>query len=178
MSEFEYLSVYLSIVFGLALTHVISGAVRSVYARTARGTHLVYSGVAVLMLILNWWVAFSWREQPHWSFDAFLALILWAMAHFVMAVALYPPRALDDDYERRTWWFLWAFTVVASLDIVVTGMLGDLSRPWYYLPVVLHWIGLSLLAIFVNTPSFHRFASWWFLASMVTWSLLVRRLLS
>ena len=157
---------------------MLSGAVQSVYAGTARGTHLVYSGVAVLFLILNWWVAFSWREQPQWSFDTFLALILWAMAHFVMAVALYPSGALDDDYERRTSWFLWALAVMASLDIVVTGMLGDLSQPWYYLPVVLHWIGLSLLAIFVNTPPLHRFTSWWFLTSMVIWSLVVRRLLS
>ncbi len=178
MSEFEYLSVYLSIVFGLALTHVLSGAVQSVYRGTAGETHLVYTGFFVLVLVLNWWVGFSWSDHSQWSFDAFLVLILWAMAHYVMAVAVYPPGAADDDYERRTSWFLWAFVVVASLDIAVTAMRGDLFRPWYYLPFVLHYIGLSLAAIFVNTPSFHRFASWWFLASILTWSLLVRRFLT
>ena len=178
MSEFEFLSVLISIVFGLALTHVLSGAVRSVYAGTSSEAHLVYAAFFIQVLILNWWVFFKWNKHAEWSFDTFLVLILWAMTHYVMAVSVYPPGASYNDHERRSCWFLWAFIATVLIDIAVTAIRGDLFRPWFYLPFVLHYIALSAIAIAANTPSVHRFVSWWFLSITVVWALLVRRLLS
>jgi hypothetical protein len=178
LSEFEFLSILISIVFGLALTHVLSGAVRSVYAGTASETHLVYAAFFIQVLILNWWVGFKWNTHAEWSFETFLILILWAMTHYVMAVTVYPPGSSDDDHDRRSWWFLWAFVAAVSMDIAVTAIRGDLFRPWYYLPFVLHYIALSVIAITINTPSVHRFVSWWFLSTIIVWAFLVRRLLS
>ena len=168
----------ISIIFGLALTHVLSGAVRSVYAGFSTETHLVYAAFFIQVLLLNWWVFFKWHTELEWSFDRFLILTLWAMTHYVMAVSVYPPGQAEVDDDRRSSWFLWAFIAVAFADITITSMRGDLFRPWFYLPFVLHYVVLSLVAITVNTPTIHRFTSWWFLSITVIWALVVRRLLS
>jgi hypothetical protein len=31
MSEFEYLAVFVSIIFGISVTHILAGAIRSIY---------------------------------------------------------------------------------------------------------------------------------------------------
>lgn len=43
MTEFEFLSVLISIIFGLGLTHVLTGSMRYIYARRATEARLVYS---------------------------------------------------------------------------------------------------------------------------------------
>lgn len=179
MSEFEYLAVFVSMIFGISVTHVLAGAIRSIYRSQIDETHFVLTGFFFLVLVLNWWVGFSWHSHAHWSFDEFLIIVIWAVSHYVASITLYPPRAAgtEQPFEYRRNWFLWAFAATATLDIIQTAARGELFTPWYYLPFVVHYIAGSLLAIAVDKPWLHRLIAWYFFLSMATWAFLVRRLL-
>lgn len=41
MSEFEYLAVFMSIIFGISTTHILSGVIRSIYRGQLDQTHFV-----------------------------------------------------------------------------------------------------------------------------------------
>ena len=179
MSEFEFLAVFVSIIFGLSLTHVLSGAMRSIYRKTSEQTHLVLTGFILMVLVLNWWITFAWSDQDIWSLDLFLLLITWAITHYVVAITLYPPDSPGGlGFEERRAWFFGAFVAVTISDIAQTAARGDLLSPWYYLPFVLHYAALSTVAIFIKHNLFHKLLAWYFLISIVTWSLIVRRFLA
>lgn len=179
MTEFEFLSVLISMIFGLGLTHVLAGTMRYIYAGRATEERTVYSLFALIVLVLNWWVIFTWRDHTQWSFDEFLVIVFWGISHYAIVITLYPPDEVGyTEFRTHRHWFLWAFVGMACLDIAQTAMRGDVFHPWYYLPFVGHYIALALLALFAKSPAVHRFASWWFLVSVVTWALIVRRFLS
>ena len=179
MNEFEYLAVIVSIIFGISLTHILAGAIRSIYQAQFDETHLVLTAFFFLVLILNWWTGFQWRDQVIWSFDLFLIIILWSVTHYVAAITLYPPQTAGIEYpiEYRRNWFLWAFIGIAGADILQTAARGDLLSPRIYLPYVLHYIVIVLFAIFVNKPGAHRWIAWYLLIVTAIWSFAVRRFL-
>ena len=92
MTEFDFLSVLVSIIFGLALTHVLSGQFRFVYHGKMTERHLLYTGWVFMVLVLNWWMLFTWHDFGPWSFDAFLLIVLWSLSFYILAIALYPPE--------------------------------------------------------------------------------------
>ena len=178
MSEFEFLSVLVSIIFGLGLTHILRGSVGQIFRHQALDLRLAYAGFFVIVLVLNWWVFFSWRNNEVWSFEIFLVLVLWAIAHYVVAITLYRPDDAASDSRFQLHLFLLAFVIAGLMDIVQTAMRGALFEPWYYLLFVGHYIALSGVAYFVKSETFHRVVSTWFLVSILCWALIVRRFLT
>jgi hypothetical protein len=179
MSEFEYLAVFISIIFGISLTHILAGTIRSFYLKNVQQSHLVWTLYILLVMILNWWTAYSWRDQQTWSFDLFMIIIVWSIAHYLTAITLYPPVVAGSDrrFEFRRNWFLWAFISIPLTDILQTAARGDIFSPWYYLPFVSHYALLALAAIFIQKPIFHRWLPWYFLVTLSIWSFVVRRFL-
>jgi hypothetical protein len=180
MSEFEYLAVFISIIFGIGLTRLLTGLFRSIYSGIYDHTRIVLTVYMFYAMLLNWWTAFSWQSEQVWSFDLFLIIILWSVAHYLAAVALYPPRVTvtDGQSEYRINWVLWALISIVFADILQTGMRGDVFSPWYYLPYALHYVVLYLIAIFLKKEKLYRWLVWYFLASVVVWSLVVRRFMT
>ncbi len=179
MSEFEYLAVFISIIFGISLTHILAGTIRSIYRNKAEESHLVWTLFILLVMILNWWTGYAWHDQQTWSFDLFMIIVFWSMAHYLVAITLYPPQAAgrEHPFEYRHNWFLWAWIGIVLSDVLQTAARGDVFSPWYYLPFVLHYVFLALIAIFLQKPALHRWLPWYFLVSMVVWSFVVRRFL-
>ena len=179
MSEFEFLSVFVSIIFGISVTHIMAGVMRSFYRGERDETILVLTAFLFLVLILNWWISYTWRDEPIWSFERFLIIIIWAVSHYVAAITLYPPLASGDEqpFAHRRHWFLWAFFGITITDMLQAWAKGELLDPWYYLPFVSHYAVLSLIGIALRKPSFYRWMAWYFLLSMTLWSFVVRRFL-
>ena len=177
MSEFEYLAVFVSIIFGISVTHILAGVIRSIYRGQLDQTHFVLTAFFFLVLILNWWTGFSWHNQQLWSFDLFIIIVIWSVTHYLAAITLYPPEsaAIEHPFEYRRNWFLWAFVGIVATDILQTAARGDLFTPWTYLPFVLHYVVISLLAIFINKPGLHRWIAWYLLTVTASWSFVVRR---
>jgi hypothetical protein len=178
MSEFEFLSVLVSIIFGFGLTHILRGSVSQDFRTKALDLRLAYAGFFVVVLVLNWWVFFSWRNNEAWSFEVFLVLVLWAICHYAVAITLYRPDDRESDSRFEMHLFLLAFVVTGLFDILQTAMRGTLFEPWYYLPFVGQYIVLSGAGYFIRSAAFHRFLSTWFLVSILCWALIVRRFLA
>jgi len=180
MSEFEYLAVFMSIIFGISTTHMLSGVIRSVYRGQVNHTHFVLTAFFFLVLILNWWTGFYWAKNEVWHFGHFMIIVIWSMTHYVGAITLYPPLSagVEHPFEYRHNWFLMAFIAVAGMDIVQTGVRGDWFNPPAYLPFVSHYIVVSMIAVFVNKRMFHRIMAWYLLLITASWSFIERLFLN
>ena len=185
MSEFEFVAVLISMVMGLGITQLLRGVAQAVHDREwapLDATHLAWTTTVFLLLVLNWWVLFTWRSHEVWGAATFLLLILWAVAMYLTVVFLYPPRKTAEQgwrelYEGNRRWFLSAFLAHAVLDMWITGLRGDLLDPPGYLPFVGHYALLLAIGLFVDHPRYHRFLGWYFLTTMLAWFLVVRRIL-
>jgi len=185
MDEFEFLAVFISIVVGLGVTHILFGLARVIHTRSHKQfskLHFVWTLNVLLILLLNWWVLFLWVDYPAWSFDIYLLLIAWGIALYMLAVILYPPDiAAGDSYanifDRNRQWLLGTFVVFVALDIAQTAVRGELFEPKLYLPYVLHFAVLAAIGIGVADKRYQNFIAWYFLIALVLWSLFIRRLL-
>jgi hypothetical protein len=183
VSEFEFVSVLISIVVGLGITHVLRGVAVAVDEREQApidSVHMAWTGVVFLNLALNWWVLFSWREHAVWSFDLFFSLIVWVVALYLPVVFLFPPRKTATEswatvYRKNRQWFLGSFAVFAAADIWVTALRGGLFDPPAYLPLVGHYFVLWISGVFVARPGYQRFLAWYSLLSLALWSFVARR---
>jgi hypothetical protein len=176
MTEFEYLAVFMSIIFGISTTHILTGAIRSIYRGQVNHTHFVLTAFFFFVLILNWWVGFKWAQNEIWHFGHFIVIVIWSISHYVAAITLYPPQAASAEhpFEYRHNWFLIAFSAAAALDIAQTSVRGDLFNPPAYLPFVSHYIVVSMIAIFINKKMFHRVLAWYLLLVTITWTFIQR----
>ncbi len=179
MSEFEYLAVFVSIIFGISVTHLLAGAVRSVYDGEVIHTRVVLTLFLFQVLVLNWWTLFFENETVRWNLVVFTIVIAWSVIHYIAAITLYPPRSAHSQasYEFRPRWFLWAFMGIAATDILQTAARGGLYTPWYYLPYVLHYIIVSGIGVTLNRPRLYRVIAWYLLVITVLWAFGARRFL-
>jgi hypothetical protein len=185
MSEFEFISVLISLVIGLGMTNLLSGAGRAFYRRQKSPideVHMVLTAATLLILVLNWWVTFSWRTESNWTFDKFLVLIVWMVSLFMLTIFLYPPDLSESEEQRDIWLqnrlgYYGAFLVMCLCDILQTAMRGGLFHPVWYLPFVGHYAALSAVGLAVRRRGYDRFFAWYQLITILAWSLLVRRFL-
>lgn len=158
MSEFEFISILISIIIGLGITNLLSGAGRAFYRRQKNPideVHMVLTVSTLLILVLNWWVSFSWRNETNWSYEEFLVLIVWTISLYMLTIFLYPPDLSEEEAHRNVWTqnrvgYYSAFIGICVFDILQTGIRGDLLHPVWYLSFVgslcfarCRWISLS-----------------------------------
>ena len=95
MSDFEFLSVLISIVIGFGLTHLLAGLGRVFHFRRVNkvdAVHVAWTITVFFLLVLNWWVALLWRDFGEWTFAVFFTIILWTTSMYVLALALCRPK--------------------------------------------------------------------------------------
>jgi hypothetical protein len=186
LSEFEFISVLISMVVGLGLTHVLRGFAQAVHDRRQLPidpVHMVWTALVTLNLALNWWVLFSWREHQVWSFTLFLSLVVWVVALYLPVAFLYPPRRMEGEgwaavFTRNRQWFLGSLALFGVADVWVTALRGGLFDPPAYLILVGHYMVLWVVGIFVARPGYQRFLAWYSLVSLLVWALVARRFLT
>lgn len=126
MTKFEYLSVLVSIVIGLGISHLLSGAARLIQLRHRARLYLpTFLWMAVLFLanVQIWWVAFDRREADDWNFFLFLLYLLIPITAVVLSYLVVPDLEGEPEvdlkasyFENRTWFFgLVAFLPAVSL---------------------------------------------------------------
>lgn len=115
MDQFEYLSVLISIIVGLGLSHLLSSAARLIQLRhRARlyGPTLSWMGSLLLAQIQIWWVAFDRRADVEWNFFSFLLYLLIPIGAYVLSYLVVPDleggEVVDlraSYHANRTWFF-------------------------------------------------------------------------
>jgi hypothetical protein len=96
-ASFNYLSVLLSIVLGLAITQVLQGLRGLILTRAKVKLYLpslIWVGLVLLIAIQGWWASFGMRTQANWTFVALLVIILQAISVYMAAALVLPDVTL------------------------------------------------------------------------------------
>jgi hypothetical protein len=136
VDSFNYLSVLLSIVLGLAIMQVLQG-VRGLILTRAKVKlflpTLIWVGLALLIAIQGWWASFSMRTHASWTFAALLVIMMQAISVYMVAALVLPDVGgekvvdLREHYFAHRPWFFGALisAILFSLakDLVLYGHL-------------------------------------------------------
>ena len=186
MSAFEFVSVLLSIVVGLALTRVLSGVGRAMEIRRKIRFYWVQgvwtANVALLLVVFWWAVVFSHADMAAWLFPDFVLLLAYSVLIFLQAALILPSNLGEGAdleahfFEVRPWFFtLLALTTVAEFGDTV--LHGGLDRVFDFGPD--YWVilvsGVTLSAFGARSANrrFHEFYSLLFFLGMTVW--MIRR---
>jgi hypothetical protein len=132
MQMFEYVIVLISIVIGLALTHLMQGIAALIqHPRRARvwWVHLVWVAYMFLSIVFWWWWEFQLQRIETWTFSIYLFVVFYAFYLYLICAILFPGDLEGyDGYKayflaRRRWFFglLIGWSVIDTLDTWIKG---------------------------------------------------------
>ena len=130
MESFNYLSVLISIILGLAIAQVLQGVRGLVLTRSKVKLYtptIIWTGMALLIPIQGWWASFSMHQQASWNFLALLTIVLQATSVYMIAALILPDAKGDTTVDLREHYFAhrhWFFGAV--LSSVVFSLLKEL----------------------------------------------------
>lgn len=164
MEAFGYVSVIISVVIGLGLSHVLKGVVELVKARRRvrfYWVHTVWVALIFVGHIFLWWTMWNLRLMRDWNFFSFLLLLLAPILLYVAAAFLVPRvepgERLDLReyfYENRPAFFVTnaAFTGLMSVENWL--LTGRLSPPTVTAIFAL-WFTLLCVSAVVRSVRYH-----------------------
>ena len=127
MDAFNYLSVLLSIVLGLAVTQLLSGFAALVHARRRVAMYWpvpVQMAATLLITVQVWWAMFGLRDVRHWTFATFLIVLAQSIAVYLMAAFITPDLAsearidLRPAYFREARWFFGSSIALLAISAI------------------------------------------------------------
>ena len=132
MDMFEYVMVLVSIIIGLALTHLLQGLVEVAQRPTRMkivSIHLVWVIYMIITVAFWWWWQFRLQLLSPWTFQAYLFVLGYAVILYILAALLFP-KVLDPDldlddffYDRRGW-FMGFSTLYFLVDLIDSRLKG------------------------------------------------------
>ncbi|MEJ2548803.1 MAG: hypothetical protein P8125_13500 [Gemmatimonadota bacterium] len=166
MGAFEYVMVLVSIVIGLAITHLLNALAAGVHRLRGHGeplrleaVYLLWVGFLLIWLVSFWWWEFKFQEiESEWSFGLYLFVISYAVSLFLLAAVLVPSRlvGVSDSYtyfmDGRKWFF-WGLIFLVGLDTVDSFLK---STEWGLRPFYLFQSGVMLAAAVAGLLSTRR----------------------
>ena len=95
--------------------------------------HASWTAFILVVIVLDWWVLYSWRDRQDWTLEVYLVQMAWAIPHYLIAVFLYPPssgprEAWIDFFGRNRHWFIGTVLAPFVLDSVHTALEADPAR--------------------------------------------------
>jgi hypothetical protein len=132
MQMFEYVIILISIVIGLALTHLmqgLAGLIQNPRRERMWWVHLVWVAYMFLSIVFWWWWEFQLQHIKTWSFALYLFVVFYAFYLYLICAVLFP-RDLEgyEGYReyflaRRGWFFglLIGWSVIDTIDTWIKG---------------------------------------------------------
>lgn len=114
MGIFEYLGVLISVIMGLGITHLATGATKLIQQRDEVRPylpHALWTINILVFILLIWWGMFWWSGHETWYAYEYLFITLYAIVLFFLASMLYP-WDMGKDIDIRVFFFknrLWFF---------------------------------------------------------------------
>jgi len=166
VEAFEYVMVLISIVIGLAITHVLNALAAAVHRLRGHGAplrlepvYLLWIGFILTWLVSFWWWEFKFQETAlEWTFGLYLFLITYAVVLFMVAAVLVPHRMdrVEDSYDYFMDGRKWFYGGVVGLVVLDTVDSFLKSTEWGMRPLFLAQSGLYLVAAVVGLWSNRR----------------------
>ncbi|MBC5815038.1 MAG: hypothetical protein GIW97_00710 [Candidatus Eremiobacteraeota bacterium] len=108
MKPFDYLTVLISIIMGLAIANLLSGAVRLMHARHRLRLYwptIVWSILLFIVTAQHWWAEFSLHTKLDWTFGGFLATLIIPVDLYLLCALALPNDDDATDIDLRAWYF-------------------------------------------------------------------------
>ncbi len=163
---FDYFGVLVSVILGLALTHILRGLARLLQLRSQCRTyvpHLMWSFNIILNVLGAWWGMFWWRNLAEWTFDWFLFISLYATVQFVWSYMLYPPevpahidfKVFFFDNRRSFFGLAIIFCLMDIPEVLVKAKLGLRPMPSQYPLVIFGLIVIGVVGLLSSNRRVH-----------------------
>ena len=108
MSQFEYVTVFVSIVMALAVAEVLAGLGRLIRERDhvrVYWVHVAWMLLAILAVTQSWWVIWNIRSHEFANFFEFLTLVVPRLIFVLVAFLLSPPISSDRPFDLYEYYF-------------------------------------------------------------------------
>jgi hypothetical protein len=152
MSQFEYLSVLISILIALGITEVTISWGRLLQHRSRvrfSGLHVFWATFLLFIMVQFWWGFWSYRTVDDWSLASLLIFVSEGIALVLCAIVLSPDRVTSGDidlgdlyYENARPFFLLAAVFLALSTVGDTFVLGV---PFVHTENVIRLVGIGLV---------------------------------
>jgi len=168
MDQFNYLSVLLSIVIGLAITQILKGYRGIVLARRRVDAYwpvLLWSATLLMINVQSWWAMFAMRNVRVWTFAGFAVVLAQTIVQYMLSAIVLPDFFGDERvdlrehyFAHRHWFFGLAILVLLvslSKEVVLYGYFDSLPDVGFQCTFIV----LSLIALFTHVEWYHKFAA-------------------
>jgi hypothetical protein len=127
MGAFEYLSVLLSIILGLAITQVLGGFRGLMQSRRRTRAYAPAVTWAVLVLVIavqGWWSMFDLRRHEEWTFLEFAIVLAQTIVEYLLAALVLPDFVpgehvdLEEHYHDHRRWFFGLLVALVLVSVV------------------------------------------------------------
>jgi len=133
MGVFEYIVVLISVIMGLGITHLATGATKLIQHRDEVKfylPHTLWTVNILLLILLIWWGMFSWSDHNSWYAFEYLFITLYAIVAFFLSSMLYPwdmAKNIDvrEYFFKNRIWFFSALLVAWCIDGIETIIKAD-----------------------------------------------------
>jgi len=175
MTQFEYLGVFISVIVGLAVAHIIRSVVTILLNRKKielYWPHSIWCLNILLYLVNFWWFVFYWSRLQFWNYYLFLLLIFYAILLSLLSLIILPERIskgynFKDHFYSWRKWFFGLLTIIWFIDMAETYLkhsTGVREMHPFYLPFNFVIIILSVTGILTDNKKFHGFFTlFWFI---------------
>ena len=165
MDAFEYLSVLLSIILGLAITPVLQGYRGLLLSRatvTAYFPAIIWSVLMLAFATQSWWASFGLSDHTGWTFASFSLLLLQTILLYMMTALVLPDFPTGEAVDLRTHFYR---ERLPFFGISLAMIASSIGKEWMLegrlpegrnLTFHLLFASVSLAAMLIKRPRFHE----------------------
>lgn len=165
---FPYLSVLVSIIIGLGMSHLLGALVRGIHNRTRSRLYwpsLVWGFNLFVLLMLVWWSEFDLNHHEHWTFAIFACTIALPALIYVMCGLILPAsetRTSDDMrslYNENRAWFFSLHAAAIALSFLQTYLLDGTIRADIDSTLKILILAFALVMVFQSADRLQKIAA-------------------
>jgi hypothetical protein len=186
MGVFEYIGVLISVIMGLGITHLATGATKLIQRRDEVRfdlPHALWTLNVLMYILLIWWSMFWWSGHEDWYAYQYMFITLYAIVLFFLAAMLYP-WDMDKGFDIRAYffrnriWFFGGLAVAWLLDIPETVVKASTDLrpvPQEYIVFVSLHLAIAVIGLVTRNATVHLAlpVAWLFLTTYYAFASIV-----
>jgi hypothetical protein len=165
VDAFSYLSVLISIILGIALTQLLTGAGRLIRVRDRVRFYLpaaLWMAVLFIIIVQGWWTMFTLRLYTTWTIDRFIVVLLHPTVLYLLVELNMPEAAGEGAIDMKANYFRQAPAFfIALIGLLVVSMLRPIILDGHFaepLDIIFHlaFTVFAVVAASWRNDAFHR----------------------